>query len=165
MLAGNKQDTETKSIILKPGYEYVIEVSMDGQESTNGFKELSLDQRKCKLNHEIDKSSKFKIYSKSTCKYNCHVTQSYKKCQCIPWDFIHDIDGASECDVFGRTCFYHEMEEMAHGEDNVCPQCLEDCDKIVYKTRVVSSENINLKSINGNQICNKYLCTEGDHSG
>ena len=46
------QDEETKSLTLKPGYEYTIHITPIGQRSTENFKSLSEDDRKCKLDDE-----------------------------------------------------------------------------------------------------------------
>ena len=113
ILHSSFQEKTTKSLTLKPGYEYKIEISMDGQIGTNGFQDLPLIQRNCRLNHEINKDSIFKVYSKSNCMYECYVKKAYESCQCVPWDFLHNNANASECDIFGRTCFYSQMKKLA----------------------------------------------------
>ena len=80
-----------------------------GQRSTKNFKSLSENDRKCKLDDELDENSMFKIYTKANCMYECEIDMAYKACQCIPWDFFHlminQSDGVAKCDAFGRTCF------------------------------------------------------------
>ena len=63
------QDLDTRSMQLKPGYIYEIEVSASGQVSTPGFKELSREVRRCRLENEVDQDSIFKSYSQSNCRY------------------------------------------------------------------------------------------------
>ena len=91
ILHSSFQDVGTRSISLKPGYEYKIEIIVDGQVSTEGFQNLPLEQRKCRLQHEIEESSIFKIYTQSNCIYECHVKKASEYCQCVPWDFLHNL--------------------------------------------------------------------------
>ena len=83
------QHKRQKSLSLKPGYEYKIEITQVGQRSTEGFRNLPKDKRKCQLENELDENSIFKIYTKANCMYECEVEKAYKKCQCIPWDYFH----------------------------------------------------------------------------
>ena len=63
ILFSQDQDLNTRSLNLKPGHVYEIEVSADGQVSTSGFKKLSLEVRNCRLEDEVEKGSLFKLYS------------------------------------------------------------------------------------------------------
>ena len=65
ILFGSQQENEQKSLTLKPGNEYEIEVSMKGTKSTSDFQKLSLDQRKCRLSHEILQNATYKNYTKA----------------------------------------------------------------------------------------------------
>ena len=123
ILYSSTQDQRKMSITLKPGYEYTIEITPVRQESTDGFRDLPIDKRKCKKDDELDKSSIFKIYSKSNCMYECEVENAYKDCQCIPWDFFHELKSngsAKECDVFGRTCFHNAINNVTKRNTDCC---------------------------------------------
>ena len=161
ILYSSSQDVRTKSLSLKPGYEYEIEISMNGQVSSEGFHSLSLEQRNCRLNHEVDKNSILKVYSQSNCKYECLVKKAFGMCQCIPWDFMHNLANASECDIFGRTCFFRAIESMKHEPISYCPDCIEDCDRFTYQTRIKSYRSLTLKDIGNGMMCDDkgYLCT------
>ena len=69
ILFSQDQDLNTRSLNLKPGHVYEIEVSADGQVSTSGFKKLSLEVRNCRLEDEVEKGSQFKLYSQQNCRY------------------------------------------------------------------------------------------------
>ena len=111
------------SIGLKAGFEYFIEVTPTGQISTNNFKAMDYEQRHCNLNHEGLNFSNFRTYSENDCRYECNVQIAKHKCQCIPWDFIDDTIEL-ECDVFGRTCFYNVMENLAQFPIMECNHCI-----------------------------------------
>ena len=158
ILHGNKQDNDLKSISLKPGFEYVIELTPVGQVSASDFQDLSLQQRECRLSHEIMPNSIFKVYTKRNCEYECRTRMALEKCHCMPWDFLHFGNNAPECDLFGRTCFFHMIENMTnHDTKTFCPDCIEECDKIEYKRSIISSKSLELKK-KGYNHCNDYLC-------
>ena len=56
ILYASNQDFDMKSVSLKPGFEYTIELSPFGQTSTKLFKELPIEKRKCLLENEIPKN-------------------------------------------------------------------------------------------------------------
>ena len=154
---------QTKSITLKPGYEYTIEVFPTGQESSNGFKKLSFEQRSCRLDHEIPEGSSFKVYSKTNCLYDCYIAEAFQKCQCIPWDFIHNIKESNECDIFGRTCFMNVFENSTQFPKNLCPFCIKECDMVEFKRKILSVKKIETSEgesfpCSGESPCSEYLC-------
>ena len=83
ILFGSKQENSEKSLTLKPGMEYEIEISMNGKKSTSDFQKLSLAQRNCRLAHEILQNATYKVYTKANCNYDCRVSLAYNLCNCI----------------------------------------------------------------------------------
>ena len=147
---------------MKPGYEYSIEVTITGQTPTEGFHSLSLQQRNCRFDHETHENSLFKIYSQANCEYECYVKKSFDFCGCIPWDFIKVDESAPECDIFGRTCFFHAIEKLKHDQSVYCPHCIEECHHISFRTRITKSTPLALKKVGLlNEECNDqmYFCT------
>ena len=118
--------------------EYYIEVTPNGQASTIDFRSLSKKQRQCLLEHEVSKTSLFNTYTKNNCKYECHLKMAIEMCNCAPWDFIH-ISHKSECDVFGRTCFFNAMENFTVSPIKYCNHCIDECDYIKY-SRVITKQ-------------------------
>ena len=157
ILFGSKQEKGQKSITLKPGTEYEIEVSMDGKISTPDFQKLSLNQRKCRLSHEILQNATYEVYTKANCRYDCKVTLAFKECNCIPVEFVNTIDNAEICDIFGKTCFMNMIENMTHESRNLCPHCIDECDKTVFTNNVIKSVFMELSSAQ-NIPCNDYIC-------
>ena len=84
----SNQDIDERSMTLIPGNEYEIRVSISGQKSTEAFDDLTLEQRKCRLAQEVEKSSLSKIYTKKKCKYECHIKKAFEKIQEKSEDFV-----------------------------------------------------------------------------
>ena len=169
ILHGIDQDKNQRSISLKPGFEYEIELHPHGQISSPDFREMSLEKRGCRLSHETMESSTYQVYTKDNCLYDCRVQQAYKICQCLPWDFVNTISESAECDVFGRTCFFNVMENMTHSTDEFCSHCIEECDWVKYRRKIIGSESIMLKGAEDDydedynegyvgRYCCKYFC-------
>ena len=119
ILYGIDQDKDDRSITLKPGHEYVIELYPYGQVSANGIIDVPLEKRQCRMNHETFEDSSHPIYTKDNCLYDCHVKKAYQVCKCVPWDFANKIMEGKECDIFGRTCFFNKIENLTHMFDEV----------------------------------------------
>ena len=132
----NTQEPRLGSLSLEAGNEYIIQVYSNGLASTEQYKSLSLKDRHCRLEHEVDKSSPFKVYAKNNCIYECNVKLVGDFCKCIPWEFIHNTN-ASECDIFGRTCFFKAMEDMNKFPGDQC-NCMMECDYINYNKILAS---------------------------
>ena len=78
----------TEPILLKIGHEYFIDVTPVGMRSSSNLKSLSLEDRGCLLENEVQQGSILKKYSQFNCKYECRVALTKDICQCVPWDFI-----------------------------------------------------------------------------
>merc|ERR1712141_305488 len=122
----------TSSLKLEANNEYFIDVIPTGQISTKDFKTLNLNQRKCHLVNEVSRLSQFKIYTKNNCKYECYVTLAKEVCKCMPWDFEINGEMSPEYDIFGRTCFFKTMENLAQSPINKCSHCIKECDYLDY---------------------------------
>lgn len=165
ILFGSNQEKNKKSITLKPGHEYKIELDPYGQYSTDDFKAMSMDKRQCRLNHEVFDGSTHPIYTQANCKYDCQITQAYETCRCIPWDFVNNLQDANECDIFGRTCFFNMIETLTHGSNENCTHCIDECDFVRYRRRITEQSSIRLKEkeiiFYGDKLilnCNEYIC-------
>ena len=110
-------------ILLTPGHEYTIKITPLGQRSIQSFRDLPNYRRKCKLDDELVKNSIFKIYTMDNCMYECEVAEAYDACKCIPQEFFHVLkSNSSECDVFGRRCFYNVLKNVENFEGK-CQLC------------------------------------------
>ena len=151
----------TTSFTLTAGNEYYIRVAPTGQISTDGFRNLDIQQRNCLLDQEISKKSIFKKYSINNCIYECHVELSKDQCQCIPWDFIDtDSNIQDECDVFGRKCFFNAMENLTRQfHTNHCDHCIKECDFVKFNKEITKEESLT-KMINHGDVKGKYISYE-----
>ena len=129
------------AMTLSAGMEYVIDVKPQLVKTTEAFKAMNYQQRKCKLEHEVEENSIFKVYTQKNCKYECYIKNAEDKCRCIPWDFMHKNVLAEECDIFGRTCFYNAMEYYATNS-TVCDHCVKECDYTLYEGVLVKEESL-----------------------
>ena len=119
---------------------------------------MSLVKRNCRLDHEIFENSTHPIYTKDNCKYDCHVNLGFQTCKCVPWDFVNKIQGATECDIFGRTCFFNMLETLAHRSDQNCNHCIEECESIKYRKNGIEIEELHIEKVLHYKFCNKYVC-------
>ena len=162
ILFGGNVEESLKSISLLPGNEYLIELKPYGQRSTADFQKLPIEQRRCRLDTETLQGSTYKIYSKQNCIYDCFVTKAYEDCKCIPWDFVTNIN-ATECDIFGRTCFFTVMEQLTHKSEDQCPNCMDECDWVKYPKLKIEKESIKIVPRIENKYetygTNKYMAT------
>ena len=134
-------EKNTFSMTFVANHEYYIEITPIGQASTNDFKSLSKEQRQCFLTNEVSKTSLFKTYTKNNCKYECHIKMAIEICSCAPWDFLHTSQ-KSECDVFGRTCFFNAMENLTISPIKYCEHCIDECDYIKYSKVITKQKKI-----------------------
>ena len=161
ILFASDQETELESITLNPGFEYTIKLFPRGRRSKSRFQQLSLQQRKCRLDHEILDDSTTKIYTKLNCKYDCHISLAIDSCGCIPWDFLTSKENVQECDIFSRKCFFNKMENLTHDPRNFCPRCIDECDKIEFRKEIVEEKSLELKKANDEVLfCNGYVCMD-----
>ena len=166
ILYGSDQDLDQRSITLKPGFEYKIELYPVGQITTADFDNMSKEKRGCRLKHETHEKATHSIYTKANCIYDCHVQMAYETCKCVPWDFTNKIANAKECDIFGRTCFFNKIAAMTHGSNYSCSHCENECEWIRYGRKIIDTpkpigpliKSSGLLYSSKNKYCNDYIC-------
>ena len=136
---------------------------------TDDFKAMSLKKRQCRLGHEIFDNATHQIYAKVNCIFDCHINLAFETCKCVPWDFVNNLQGTKECDVFGRTCFFNMIETLTHGSDQKCSQCIDECDSIKYRRRIIKQTKLGWVEEERfhekwrfwfSVHCNKYVCID-----
>ena len=148
ILRADAQGVRLRSISLKPGYEYKMEIKPLGRRSTEDFKRLSKHDRDCQKDNELNENSLFKIYSKANCRYECETSLAYEICHCIPWDFLHAAQNSTPeiCDVFGRKCFQTAVNNITKN-GNECKHCIRECDKMEFELKVLSAKDLSSMEI------------------
>ena len=143
ILRADDEGASLRSISLKPGYEYNLEINPLARQSTKDFKLLSKKDRDCQLDYELNENSIFKIYSKANCRYECETSLAYGICHCIPWDFLHTAHNSTAeiCDVFGRKCFQTAVNNITKN-GNACKHCVRECDKMEFELKVLSTKDL-----------------------
>ena len=167
--------TISTQLTLRVGYEYFIDVTPKVVSTTDAFKNMGFQQRKCKLRSEIPDGSIFKNYTMKNCQYECNIKKAETLCKCIPWDFMHNTQ-AKECDLFGRTCFYTAMKNLTKSNQFYCKDCIKECDHTTYETKITSKKEITKNVIAGSMgnykagactgqrvFCNFLLPKNGTH--
>ena len=71
-------------------------------------------------------------------------------CDCLPWDFpIIVSKSVTECDVFGRTCFYETIKNAT--KSNSCAHCKDDCEFIHYHISKFTEKIIQYDNFDSNE--------------
>ena len=163
ILHGADQQDELKSMKLIPGNEYVVKLIPHGRITEEGFRDLSLEQRKCRLKDEVFEGASTNTYSKQNCKYDCQVSLATESCRCIPWDFISNEKNLDPCDLFGRTCFFDVLSNLTHDTETKCSHCIDECEKMEFKKMIIHVKPLKLVQNNAKdkvRFCNDYVCMD-----
>lgn len=96
----------------------------------------SVNERKCRFDHEIDNFQLFDVYSEENCIFECKFKRSRSTCGCTPW-YI-EIDGTTPvCDLFGNKCFEqmslktNDELDFSHPDSPAC-DCFPACRSLKY---------------------------------
>ena len=96
-------------------------------QTTEEFRDLNYNSRKCKLPHETIGLKSFKNYSRTACEHECAFMKAVSLCKCAPWYYRNDSSTVPICDMYGGYCFNRIMSTRKFYK--ACPEeCLEDCD-------------------------------------
>ncbi len=122
-----------QAITVKPGFRTRIKVIQSQVVATPDLETIDLLGRKCqwvtfiahflfllmlfdvRFPDENQNMTLMSNYSLNGCQFECAVSNSQKKCQCIPWDFPRtdkDYETTAICDLIGSYCFLEEMKNV-----------------------------------------------------
>jgi hypothetical protein len=90
--------------------------------TTEAFKVLPLDTRKCRFTNENpNPDSLFRYYGQKSCVFECHVKYAHAKCGCTPWNYPHFGNESVQviCDGILSYCFKQKMQEQVRN----CSSC------------------------------------------
>lgn len=107
--------------------------------TTEEFREMSFEDRKCRLPTETETLKLFKSYTKSACKFECAIERAVNTCLCKPWT-IPRFKGEETpfCDMYGNDCFYWVMIKTETYENCFCD---DDCESTNFNLFQSSSTN------------------------
>ena len=124
-------DQHRNLIDVRPGEHAVIKVIPRLIKTSADFDGLRMDQRKCKLSHEIDEISLMRRYTRIGCETDCAIKKAMPICKCIPWHYPNDYHTWPICEMFGAHCF--DLMMSADTNYNGCKyRCQKDCKEIDY---------------------------------
>ena len=77
----------SKSFEIPLGHSTTVFITPRAREIDESAKDLTEQQRNCRLNEDTDQMNIFNVYSKEACLYECKMLKAVKHCGCVPWDF------------------------------------------------------------------------------
>ena len=130
---------------IKPGFITTFNVQPIEVYGTKSLAELSEEARGCKFSDDVTiQDSLFKIYSQTSCEYECQVTRAREVCQCTPWNFPTppSMKNPTICDLYGNYCFHQKMRTAKTIEicSSKCPSNCNDVQWAITKEEIPINE-------------------------
>ena len=101
-------------------------------QTSEGFDELDVETRQCKLPHETSGFQFLTEYTRIGCEIECAAKKATSFCKCVPWNYPNNFTSLPICDMFGGYCFDTIMSNETFYKQ--CPlRCLEDCQVWQYR--------------------------------
>lgn len=142
----------------KVGHVTEIAIKPTEQVTSDPFRNLPENKRKCRLSHELhnDKSF-FTTYSQLSCEYMCMIRNMSKTQPCIPWD-QPNLNSMVICHGRQTFGFVTAQEQYIPSEDPNC-NCPPDCEKISFGFESSSSPLDIVKDCNAKATHGEYMDT------
>lgn len=142
-------DMKSLSQTIKPGYHTIWKVQAMEIVASNDLHRLDMEKRNCRFGDEIEGLKLFKVYSQTSCEFECRVLKAAEMCRCYPWH-VPSLPAKirhSLCGIYGNFCFDKVMNER---ELKINCTCLPNCHQIEF----TFNEQVNKLDLD---ICNdKY---------
>jgi hypothetical protein len=142
----NPFDIVNSNYFIEPGYVYTFRVLASQMIISSDLMETGPNYRKCLLPHEIGNLNLTKMYSKSSCEYECLIQKAVKGCNCIPW-YIPEfpVKNLPYCNLKNEEYKYYDdcIEEtqktfQAH-ECNCSADCNETSFSIIKANKLIEN--------------------------
>ncbi len=122
--------------ILNPGFRTMVTITPTMHVTTDDFRELSIEERKCRYTNELpDNWSLFKNYTQKSCQFLCMIECLNEHGDCVPWDHIPYSENVTICDGLNAHKFATEAMRYNPYTDEKC-QCLPDCESVTFSSEV-----------------------------
>ena len=150
--------THLEGFQIKPGHYNFVGLSATKISADDSIRSLSPDDRKCRFRDETYGLKIHTRYSLSNCLLECSITYAQSMMftnqskVCTPW-FLPPID------KLGTICDPWEAVEFEiyfyNATDNLCPQCLPDCDTIQYDNSItaVPFRKCDFRNLGASNLC------------
>ena len=122
---------------IRVGYKATFRITPSQTVTSQDTAHLPKEKRGCQFQHENDELSIFKVYTESSCIFECKLNIALDKCHCMPWDYPHFNNSVATCDKFGGLCFKTFME---HPDTTRPCKCLPDCAITTYSYSMDSNK-------------------------
>lgn len=151
-------NTRSGSFKVPLGYSTTFLITPKARKIDESGKELSENQRSCRLDEDTETLDIFKIYTRSACLFECKLKYSLQRCGCIPWEYPLQINNTVTvtvtytsrilkyvtfysqellfCDIYGNICFENSMDNATTEKDCYCPM---ECNSISYSFSIIST--------------------------
>ena len=144
----NVIDQKINVINLVPGLHTIVSVTPQLIETSDGFNDLDVFSRNCKLSHETYGLQLNKNYTRTACEHECAFMKAVSLCKCTPWFYRNQSTTVPICEMFGGHCFDKVMSTREFYK-KCSKDCLEDCNGIQL------SWEKSFRPINIEKICRK----------
>ena len=78
----------SKSFQIPLGHSTKVYITPKAREIDDSGKDLSEDQRGCRLSEDSEELDVHNIYSQEACHLECMIKQAYQRCGCFPWNYL-----------------------------------------------------------------------------
>ena len=86
-------DVRSKSFQIPLGYSTIVYIHPSAREIDEFGKKLTETQRNCRLDTETGDLEIFRIYTRSSCLFECKMKYAVEKCGCQPWNYPLNSNG------------------------------------------------------------------------
>ncbi len=156
----NPFDIVNSNYFIEPGNVYTFRVLASQMIISSDLTETDPNYRKCLLPHEIENLNLTKVYSKSSCEYECLIQKAVKKCNCIPW-YIPEfpVENLTYCNLkndefkLNDDCIEETQKTFKANECNCSADCKEKSFSIIKANKLIENPP---KFCSGEKIKNEF---------
>ena len=126
-------DMKSVSQPIKYGHHTTWKVQAMEIFPSEDLKEIPVEKRNCRFEHEVEDLILFNRYSQEACEFEKSILKAEEFCKCVPWYIpsktlsgIHVI-----CDQYSMECFKLKMNDI-YSESEGTQRCLPSCHQLQF---------------------------------
>jgi hypothetical protein len=137
----NPFDIIHRNYLIEPGYSYTFSVLANQMISSSVLNKMEPNDRKCHFAYESKLINITKLYSKSSCEYECLIRNTVKDCQCIPWNMpeLH-TENMTYCEYLNTDCFAILNNTFSTVDCNCPSDCEETSFSVIKSNQILEYE-------------------------
>ena len=138
----NPFDIINRNYLIEPGYSYTFRVLANQVISSSNLNKMEPNNRKCLLANESELLNLTKMYSKSSCEYECLIKHALMECHCIPWNMpeLH-LENLTYCNYQQTDCFATIKNTFLAANCNCPSDCEETSFSIIQSKQIIELEH------------------------